>query len=422
MEQQNLQQATKEKNLFREILYVLKKNIIVLIAIIVAAAAIGGVYASVRKPNYIADELVTFSMGDRAYVANDFNTMTAYKATVHSFATQGVVLDRANYYAQLYYKDLKDQFTIDELVYQVTLFENHKKNLESEKQIWNEIYRKNIVFNSTPNTETKTRLNLQEELGVLHQQAMFTRMIRGVNEEIAIEKAKGQACDETRVATLEATLSKYNSEFSRLLRSDAEVNEDYSYRAYYEAMGFATDRANGFLIEDADQDKFEISRMISNLEGEISQVIKNSPFYYDLTLERNKENAGKQIYIKSGNINVTAHDDEESNFVFNISYTDSTETAAKDNVRLLTLAFNIEAGYFFTNANAKIDDLGLKSCSVDISKLSIILISIVIGMIVALLVVYLIQKLDKTVKSREDVEKITGYPVLACIKAQEEVQ
>ena len=43
-------------------------------------------------------------------------------------------------------------------------------------------------------------------------------------------------------------------------------------------------------------------------------------------------------------------------------------------------------------------------------------------MIVALLVVYLIQKLDKTVKSREDVEKITGYPVLACIKAQEEVQ
>ena len=105
--------------------------------------------------------------------------------------------------------------------------------------------------------------------------------------------------------------------------------------------------------------------------------------------------------------------------MFGISYTDGVEKLAKEKVKLLTLAYNIESSYFFTNLKASIDDLGLKSCVADMSKTTIILLAFCIGIVLALIVVYLLYVLDKTIKTREDAERIAQCPVLAYIEPQE---
>ena len=83
MDQQNVQSTGAEKNGFQELLYVLKKNILLILIITVVATAIGGVFAIFRKPDYIAEEQVLYRMGDGSDVASDINTMNAYKTAVY---------------------------------------------------------------------------------------------------------------------------------------------------------------------------------------------------------------------------------------------------------------------------------------------------------------------------------------------------
>ena len=390
MEQNNVQQTIKENNLFREIFYVLKKNILIFVAIIILATAVGGVYAFTRSPKYIAQEQVLFSMGEGVEIANDINTMNAYKATVESFAGQGVVVDRANYYSKLFFTS--DTYSdVGAFVKDVTILERKIKSYQDEIMLFDAIEKIMQELNEVEgNISTDLRKIKLIQKMALYQQTKLIEKIRECNALLDV------ATDKTQIAQLENQIKEYN----RLLISSKKLEV-----------------VDDTIAPIGELNLTQISVKKQELNQE-KQALQESDLFYPTSYE-DKLTIRNSTYVGAGNIGISYTDKDEKTFVFSISYSDSKADLAINKVKLLALAFNVETSYFFTNMNAKIDDLGLKTCSIDISKTTIVLFSIVIGFVLAVVVVYVIYILDKTIKTKEEAERISGYPVLACIESQE---
>lgn len=139
MKEQRKKEA--DGSIILDILFALKRNIIiVLITIFVGACCgLGGAY--LKKPNYVAAENVIYkaeqSAGGGGYAA-DINIMRAYFNTIIDFCDEGVVTDRANYYYVNYLNaKAKDyELTINEF-------------LEDESQKQNDDYSSNTSVNKS---------------------------------------------------------------------------------------------------------------------------------------------------------------------------------------------------------------------------------------------------------------------------------
>lgn len=92
----------------RDVFNVLRKNVLLIISIVLICVVLGGVYSNVRKPYYIATEHVNYraqlnstvsSSGD---TVTNINIMDSLIDTVKDFCKQDVVLLRANYYYKEY--------------------------------------------------------------------------------------------------------------------------------------------------------------------------------------------------------------------------------------------------------------------------------------------------------------------------------
>lgn len=441
MEQNNTQTSAGNQSILREIIYVLKKNIILLLAVIFAVIAIGTTYAYVRKPNYIATEKLFFRMGDSAYIADDINTMSAYKSTVQSFANQGKVVDRANYYATKYYEFFSkgdDKIDLETFIQMVDSLEGQINSFSNEKKLWEEIQAiaTTLQENHVSSSIDGVRDKLLAQRLILYGCTFLMQRIR--LEEVEIQKlADGEkkALLQNSVDNCKKSLSTLLKKDPNLITSEVYLNVIYDARHYdmqnlvivddeTYSSAFATtfldknDESHGAILKQAYKDRItEIEDSIENLQTSDQGKI----LYYDINKPEIKAMAGKQEYIQASEIGINSTEQDEKTFVFSVSYNDEEETLAKEKVKLLVLAFDIESSYFFTAKNTTIDDLGLISCSVDISTKIIILISSAIGIVVALITVYLVYVLDKTIKTKEEAEKIAECIVLACIEAQEEV-
>ncbi len=97
-----------------EILLIIKRNIILIIASIILFTAIGVGYASLKEPNYTVSNKLSFTCKNLPFVNSsgnevnpntttaNINTMLAYGDTLMDLFNEGVVLDRANYYYKEY--------------------------------------------------------------------------------------------------------------------------------------------------------------------------------------------------------------------------------------------------------------------------------------------------------------------------------
>ena len=105
-----MSKISEEKNQefsLRDVLNVLRKNVLLIISIILICVVLGGVYSKIRKPYYIATEHVNYraqlnsSSSSTGDTVSNINIMDSLIGTVKDFCKQDVVLLRANYY----YKD-----------------------------------------------------------------------------------------------------------------------------------------------------------------------------------------------------------------------------------------------------------------------------------------------------------------------------
>ena len=139
-------------------------------------------------------------------------------------------------------------------------------------------------------------------------------------------------------------------------------------------------------------------------------------------IKPNVEARGKNPYFKSGNVKTYSYtkDNETTQFYFCISYQDESLQVAKDKVKILTLAYSVEVKEYFDGFTTYIADVGFDGYDIDMTKSQIIIISVVIGIVLALLLVYVKNAFDSTIKSREELERLTGASVLASIERQED--
>lgn len=109
----------------------------------------------------------------------------------------------------------------------------------------------------------------------------------------------------------------------------------------------------------------------------------------------------------------------EPKYMFTLTVQDETEKEAVEKAKILALAGNRVSREFFRGYTTVLDEFGI-SVSSDISIIKNVLISFVIGIVLAVVVVYLRYLLDRTASDKEEIERITGTTVIAFIEDQED--
>lgn len=172
-------------------------------------------------------------------------------------------------------------------------------------------------------------------------------------------------------------------------------------------------------------------------------VIDRANYYYSQWLNEKRENPQltltafmdgidsiiynkfktQEQYILPEKISVDSSEiDGYSNIVFHVNYTDKDEETAIIKAQILVAAIEREA--LLTDSENKmvyfqivlnLENKGMETISVDISKLAIVFISGVLGVAISLLALYLKTLLDKGIKTKEELERFTGAQVLSCI-------
>lgn len=400
MEQQNVQSTVAEKNGFQELLYVLKKNILLILIVTVVATAIGGVFATFRKPDYIAEEQVLYRMGDGSDVASDINTMNAYKDTIMDFCDNGVVVDRANFY---FYHYVKEGYELDAFIKEVKVLEKELKSYQDEIDVLQKLVLKiDDLIKLTASSTTVDSLIFQAEIekAALCQQVLIIEHIRELNVQLNATTDLGQA------NAIKEEISVYEEYLIQSKRNNQHISSVAERLPWPDIA-----------LNDRDKQKAYVNDRITALENSIDDLRNTSRLYYSVDKQ---ERITEYVVASRIGVNEYASADSDQTFDFGVTYLDNTEKTAKEKVKILVLAFDVESSYFFTDLHTTIEDMGPLPCRVDIEKGTIVLIAFAVGLVLSLLIVYLIQLFDKTVKSKEQVETITGYPVLACIERQEE--
>ena len=386
MEQHTQQPEAIGQNILRDIVVNLKKSIILVLAIVLLALGVGLVYAKVRKPEYIAEEQVMFSMGDGTYITTEINAMYAYRDTVMDFCDNGVVIDRANFYYDYYKKVSADtDYSLEEFIKEVSFTEAMLKNCVEERAI---LVEKNALEEAqdTNNQTQGEYWNRQQEIGKLRQKALILEEIRDLLEDINI---LDEVEDANQIKVKTDKLSEMRGKLIAVNRGESVT-------------------INGTTVD------------VDILDNEIAFYKEQMEYYVAEDYMNSEEEKGENI--SAGSIGLVEYNTSEDvkAFVFGITYQDNTSQNAIEKVRILVLAYNIESQNFFDNMNASIRDLGTTSCNIDITKTRIVVFSLIIGFVLACAVVYIQRLLDKTVKSKTEAEKLTGVSVISCITRVEE--
>ena len=157
-------------NIFKNIWFAFKRNIFLILAIIVFCTALGGVYTMMQKPQYRATEKVICKTANDIDngPSSDLTTAINYIKTIIDFADEGVVIDRANWYYNNY-REKKGTTQVNITINSVDKFIEYMKipgndtyqssNLPgSELEIEQEIVRSNLVINTKTSPEGELAL------------------------------------------------------------------------------------------------------------------------------------------------------------------------------------------------------------------------------------------------------------------------
>ncbi len=159
----------------RNALFAIKRNVLLILAVIILFTAGGMVYSSTVKPEYTASVKVRYIVDDTTGgTVEDINAMRAYIDTVVDFVDEGVVLDRANYYYIKWTEESVSDFTIEDI--EVEYDKTYDPEQVSEFVDWSYI-KKNKISVATSTADNYTRF-------------FFSIRYTDPNEDAAEEKAQ----------------------------------------------------------------------------------------------------------------------------------------------------------------------------------------------------------------------------------------
>lgn len=183
--------------------------------------------------------------------------------------------------------------------------------------------------------------------------------------------------------------------------------------------GVVVDRANYYYVEYLNlknkQSDLDVKTYVEKLR---SGAIQDN--YYP--------QASKESHISNKNIKIVVpiNIEEESLFVFDFYYTDSSKVDAYEKTKIYCYAYEKELASednaqgltipnYFGSFKVTVKDLGTKAVSSNSSKKKTVLSAAIVGVVVSLLVVYIVTKADKTIKTKDELERIVDAPVLSCL-------
>ncbi len=197
-------------------------------------------------------------------------------------------------------------------------------------------------------------------------------------------------------------------------------------------QGVVVDRANAYYIEWVEnyrQEYYEQEKNIEDFYAEYSSP-KNQGVENDIFKNYQRPNSSQpgtlkdESFIVSGDISTqTVKNDEATNWIYAVNYTDNNEKEALEKTYILVLAYKHELYWdselgdlgverYFTGLTINIDSLGFDGISSDVSYIKIIIFSFLIGAVLAVIIVYVKNLFDNTIKDADELERITDTQVL----------
>lgn len=205
--------------------------------------------------------------------------------------------------------------------------------------------------------------------------------------------------------------------------ADGQASKFNDMRTYFNTVvdfideGVVVDRANylysqyDIKVEDSKNSDYTLDDFIKEIDS------------FNTLFNNNKENFKPDDldnYVKQSNVSFSAvvETDETDNYVFSISYTDPDKELAALKAKIYVEACKAElaTGEYFKGLTVNIISLGASGVKSDVSKVNITLIGFLVGVVIAAVAVYVINLLDNTVKTKEEIEYITGANVLSYIE------
>ena len=182
--------------------------------------------------------------------------------------------------------------------------------------------------------------------------------------------------------------------------------------------GVVIDRANYYYVQySQNKDKYTgVDNFIENFDS------KEDVYDKEIALSQEK------MYFNKANISFKKPvlNEEETQFTFTVSYTDSSASAAEEKVKLLLFALKREceeefAGEikYFGNIDVDIVDLGCEGTTNKVSKTLVVIVCFAVGLVLAVGFVYIRSIADNTIKNKEDLERITRASVLSAVANKE---
>ncbi len=185
--------------------------------------------------------------------------------------------------------------------------------------------------------------------------------------------------------------------------------------------GVVLDRANYYYQE------FDKARTSDGLTvEEFLEKIEQEDGYTPPTNEN--EQLG---YILKEKVQTSKLSVEDELYAFNVSYTEGTTEKAREKLKVLIYAFQKECGEikmvgeqetpkYFGEFEVFVSDWGADSLSYNISRIKTVVIFGLGGIMVSILIALGLNFIDKTIKSKDELEDITGVSVVALIERGEE--
>lgn len=178
--------------------------------------------------------------------------------------------------------------------------------------------------------------------------------------------------------------------------------------------GVVVDRANYYYLQWINQKSQNPQLVITDFIKEIDGTQYNNKYVVPKEKQEILQEKIEAVFLDT---------DGYVDIVFYVNYTDSDKDAAENKAQILAKAIEDEAQLvgdngekvYFKIALEKIESKGTESITVDISKVAIVFVSGVVGVLIALLVLYLKTILDNGIKTKEELEKIMDVQVLGCI-------
>lgn len=164
----------------------------------------------------------------------------------------------------------------------------------------------------------------------------------------------------------------------------------------------------------------------------VDEFLEDVDVEFPYNIETTKIPLETYIYKNAVGVSVDVEAKEQNEYAFTISYTDKIESEAIIKARIYVAAFkrelkancdlsdsnniNQSGSIYFSGIRNEINLLGSVGCVSDVSKTKFTLIGFAVGVVIAAVLVYVISVTDSSVKSREELERLTGANLFANVE------